>query len=307
MEIFVKLIRFILYALKALLTFIENVIRTIHVILQVIIHGSFRNDLAKRDFIDKTCYLFGNGPSLKRYLQENKYDFTTEFVIVVNDFVKSEYFERVKPQLYIFADPGYWVNDKVTYKEMTQVRNEVFELINVKTKWNIDIFIPFNAFKTRVFQEAFNSNEFIKINTYNNFEFRGFNNMRNFFYKKNLAIPKPQNVLIPSIIIAINSGFNEINILGAEHSWTQNLFVNEKNEVCITDSHFYDKENIKMTPWRNLSGDVYKMGEILIDLARMFDGYYKLRDYANYCNVKVYNCSEYSFIDAFERKTLTNS
>ena len=104
------------------------------------------------------------------------------------------------------------------------------------------------------------------------------------------------------IYVSINIGFSEVNILGSDHSWTKELFVNNENQVCLTDNHFYDKTKLEFNVFRRLDGSVYKMHEILRDYAYMFEGYHLLRKYGDYIGVKIYNRCSNTFIDAFERK-----
>jgi hypothetical protein len=120
-------------------------------------------------------------------------------------------------------------------------------------------------------------------------------------YKSYLGGPPMKNVLIASIYLSINIGFKQINLLGSDHSWTSALIVNEMNQVCLADSHFYDKQSVKQKPLRHIYGSEYKMHEILRDFALMFEGYHVLNQYANYLGCRVYNKCQNSFIDAFER------
>lgn len=58
--------------------------------------------------VKKECVILGNGPSLKKSL-ENDLDFiSNRIVFCVNFFATSDYFEVVKPKFYVFADPGFW-------------------------------------------------------------------------------------------------------------------------------------------------------------------------------------------------------
>ena len=117
-------------------------------------------------------------------------------------------------------------------------------------------------------------------------------------------MPKAQNVLVPSIFNAINMGYKEIRIYGADHSWLECIRVDNQNRVCLTDSHFYDKEKVKLEPWIKATPgrEVYKMHEVLRDIAQMFDSYHQIRWYADKVGRRVVNCTKDSFIDAFERE-----
>ena len=52
-----------------------------------------------------------------------------------------------------------------------------------------------------------------------------------FFFSKGLAMPRPHNVLIPSIMNLAYLGYKELYIVGADHSWLSEITVNENNEA----------------------------------------------------------------------------
>nr|MBA3972020.1 hypothetical protein [Bacteroidota bacterium] len=87
----------------------------------------------------------------------------------------------------------------------------------------------------------------------------------------------------------------------------ENLHVNEKNQVCLKDLHFYD--NASQVTYRLFYTDAeqretFKMHEVFIALGKAFYGYELMKRYADYCNCKIINVSEVSFIDTFERKKI---
>ena len=81
----------------------------------------------------------------------------------------------------------------------------------------------------------------------------------------------------------------------------------ETNIVYSIDTHFYsndqlpvddyDKKNHRRTFGTKLHEEYFTAGIALRD-------YWAMREYADWKGVKVYNASEYSWIDAFERKKL---
>ena len=67
-----------------------------------------------------SCFILGNGPSLKadivKYIDEIKNSNT----FVVNDFAKSDFYEVVKPKYYVLVDPSYWSKDVFNYTNISQ-------------------------------------------------------------------------------------------------------------------------------------------------------------------------------------------
>jgi hypothetical protein len=149
--------------------------------------------------------------------------------------------------------------------------------------------------------QMYKKNPHLHIIPYYDYTFEGFKSIRYWLFRRGLAMPKPQNVLVPSIFNSINMGYKEIRIYGADHSWTESIRVDDENKVCLTDPHFYDKKKVNMRPWLKCSGEHYLMHEILRDLAWMFESYHVLRDYAEHCGCRIVNCTRNSYIDAFEK------
>lgn len=250
---------------------------------------NFKNYIP-HNFSGKKLMILANGPSLKKTI-ETLYIDTEEYdVRVVNDFCRHRIFFSLKPKSYVLADPLFF-NDTPRAKEVMELLNNV--------SWPMALYIPY-ACRKKFNGKITNSN--IKIILYHSLQYNGWKKIRNFLYRKGLSMPRPQNVLIPSIFIGINQGYKEIDLYGVEHSWTNEIRVDDKNQVCLVDSHFYDNSKPELKPWHKGSGEpVYKMHEILRDLAWMFDGYHQLQEYAESSDCKIVNCTPDSFIDAFKR------
>ena len=120
-------------------------------------------------------------------------------------------------------------------------------------------------------------------------------------------MPQSQNVLVASIFLAMNIEFKKIIIAGADHTWHQNLHLDEQNILYIKDIHFYNnEEKINYRPFNKglHINETFKIHEIFALWAKAFYGYIALEDYAKYKSCKIYNASEVTFIDAFERLKL---
>ena len=118
-------------------------------------------------------------------------------------------------------------------------------------------------------------------------------------------MPQSQNVLVAATFMAINMGYQQIELYGADHNWHEQLHVDDNNQVCIKQVHFNeDVSHVKLVPFYKLahSKEVFRMDEIYTTWAKVFIGYQHLQHYAQACKVDVINASEVSFIDAFPRK-----
>jgi len=68
-------------------------------------------------------------------------------------------------------------------------------------------------------------------------------------------------------------------------------------------SHFYDHEEAKITPIYvdSYCNRTFRIHEILASLSNTFKGYFELLNYSHYLGAKIFNATEGSYIDAFER------
>nr|WP_314865786.1 hypothetical protein [uncultured Flavobacterium sp.] len=266
----------------------------------LLFRGNFFSNIRSIKVSTKDCYILGNGPSLIEQLKKAKTFTSIENLFVVNNFVLTDYYKELKPKYYVFADPCYW-DDKMHLEDYLKSQ-EILSKVAKETDWEINIIAPNDA--EIKFKEIFSGNKNIKLYFINSYTITPLiRKITYFLYSKFYSCPQYQNVLVLTTFLAINIGFKEINLLGAEHSWTENIRVNDNNEVCLEDKHFYDLQS-KLSPWIKVDGTIYKMGEILSDLSKMFQGYYYVKDYAEYKNAEVYNCTPKSYIDAFKRKFL---
>ncbi len=108
-------------------------------------------------------------------------------------------------------------------------------------------------------------------------------------------MPRAMNVMCASIFLMINLGYREIYLLGADHSWLESFYVNERNQVILGDKHFYGDQSV-VCP--------YSLSKWLQNVSTGFRTHERLSEYANYMGVKVYNATEGSYIDAYERKKI---
>lgn len=288
--------------MRSYLKFVENVttninffVKTIVWLIKQIKNESFTNHIQSKSKRDSVLIL-ANGPSLLDILSYVLQIRSAHDICVVNDFCKSDYFQILEPDIYVLADPMYF-DSKIRRPTETETIQRLLEM----TTWPMDIHIPYSALKLT--EQTFVSNSFLKIVPYHSNSYSGWECLKFFLYKKGLSMPRIQNVLIPSIFNSMNMNYRIIRLLGADHSWSSNLIIDDNNQVCLRDNHFYDNEK-ELQPWLKVNGEPYKMHEILRDLANMFDGYHELKQYAERKKCVIINCTPNSFIDAFVRSQL---
>ena len=287
--------------LKAFYHFIKNLVHFILFILRLLYQGKLNNPIKK---IEKgTITLLANGPSLKSivpFLTTDERFKHTDF-IVLNYFPNEKVFWELKPKFYCLADPMFF---GVSHKE-NEVKNLFKNLNNID--WNISLFIPKYFGKKRFLQYSNLNNPNIKILEINSIPYDGFPQLRNYLYKKGVTMPQIGTVAHLAIYASLNLGYEEIKLYGVEHTFLDSLCVNEKNQLCNKDKHFYDNEEVELKPiLKNDSiNEVWKISDYLYGISLMFKGHDLLADYAKYLDVKIINCTKGSMIDSYERNEKT--
>lgn len=253
--------------------------------------GNFHNYLYQDDQ-KKNLIILATGPSLKEDLVMGITDLQFSDICVVNEFCMHPMFEKLKPTLYLLADPLYFCEDI-----MRDVDKKTVDVLS-KINWSITIYVPYHYYHM-VYKKL--ESKYVSVCPYHCNPYSGWISVRDYLYNKGLSMPAAQNVLIPSIFNGINLGYKQIKLFGVDHSWTKEIRVNNNNQVCLCDCHFYDVDKPILSPWKKCGGEYYKMHEILRDLALMFEGYQHLKEYADSKNCHIINMTKDSFIDAFER------
>lgn len=292
----------VLKIIKSVVAFLGNIFNLIKALAYIIIFSKFNPEISKyyREN-NEECIILGNGPSLKETLAEN-FDFLeNKKKLCVNDFANSPLFMKIKPDYYIFTDPAYW-SDNISLKFKTAF-NKYYNILKNDVSWPIILFFPVASKKNNFFHDLAKKNSNITICYINTTEINCFKSLRFYLYRKNLAIPPMQNVLVATIFVCLNLGFKKIFLTGADHSWHESFYVSENNILYLKNSRFQDKGIMILSPFFEDPAEKkpFKMHNLLFALARMFKGYMELEEYSKYLGAKIYNASNKSYIDAFER------
>lgn len=294
--------------------FIEHTILSALSILKVSLLSSFRVKIPKKTTHNE-CVILGNGPSLKNFLQYDHAFVQDKSVVCVNFFSRTDEYTRIKPTYYILTSPEYFTNEKK--ESWKAIRQKTFDAMEKTTSWPMYLMVPALARRHKEWKKTLTKNPNITIVYFNNTPIEGFRVLNHFFYRRNLGMPRPHNVLIPSILLGINLGFRTIYLTGSDHNWTKELFVTDQNEVLLSQKHFYDQQlkpedKEKNTPlprpmYKGGSIEKRKLHEVLIKFFYAFRSYWDLGTYAESKGVKIYNLTPGSFIDAFERLKLPDT
>ncbi|MDD2685735.1 MAG: DUF115 domain-containing protein [Gallionella sp.] len=253
---------------------------------------------SKQSTHSEQCFVLGNGPSLRNDLELWDGNQSLGDVWCVNNFAETHLYEKLRPTYYVLADPDYWSDSSSENFRLN--RERLFSEIIKKTEWPLIILAPFDARKH--LKKYFFDNSFIKVEFYNNVPVMGFDVLNRLFYRLNIGLPPVQNVLVAALFLAVRRGYKEIVLLGADHSWHETLTLDDTNRVCHRDRHFYGGAP-KLTPFYldGSENETFTIPQILIAFARMFEGYWEIRRYADYLGIEIYNASSITYIDALKR------
>ena len=283
--------------IKSICLFLYYSVDFVIYILCLIRHSAYKNPIKK----DKrgTIAVLANGPSLKETLSkiEDDDEFKNVDYIVLNYFANESLFTKIKPKYYCFADPMFF---EETHK--TKEAKQLFNVLQNKVDWDMYIYVP-KSFKNRFIKFSGINNKSIHIIGVNCIAYKGFPSIKHYFFKQGLAIPNIATVAILAIYVCMNKGYDRINLYGVDHTFFDSLCVNENNELCNQDCHFYDNKKPLLKPIRrNDNSQIWKISDYLQSITNMFKGHDELAAYAKYLKIQVYNCTRCSMIDSYQRK-----
>jgi hypothetical protein len=274
-------------------------IKTIVSLLSIAFFSSFSAALnykrhSEERKIDSNCFIIGNGYSLKQVLADNKDIFIEKDIIAVNLFYETPFFFNIKPRNYVIADEAFW--RPASEERIIGIQNKFKENL-LKVTWDMNLFVPNDGYG--ILLKIINENTKVNLIQYNRTPVSGYNWISHFLYKHNLGMPRPANVLNAAIFIALNLGYKKIHLYGADHSWISDLEVDENNNVCCSQNHFYDeKRELYKLPKGSLSDG-------LRGIVDAFDSYKLLETYSKYVNSHIVNSTKGSFIDIFDHELMT--
>lgn len=247
------------------------------------------------DEASRPLIIMGNGPSLADTIRLHSQALHSNPTLAVNFAANAPEFTSLKPRYYLLADPHFF-----TRKDDANVARLTDNLATAVT-WEMTLFVPVQSIGSVA--SGIKSNPAIKIETFNAVGVEGWQWLEGTAFRSGRGMPRPRNVLIPSIMVGILMGYRQIYITGADHSWTRTISVNDRNEVVSIQPHFYkeDKKEIERVRTDYLR---YPLHQIPYSFYVAFKSYFAIARHASRIGVEIYNATPESFIDAFPRKPL---
>lgn len=242
-----------------------------------------------------TIIIMGNGPSLRDAMQNDMDVLMSYPRLAVNLSALAPEFHTLRPQYYILADIAFFL------KEKTGKVPALWEALR-SVDWNMTLFLPATA---RRMEEVRRLPANVTVKYYNLTPAEGFRWLMHPIYDSGLAMPRPRNVLIPSIMSAMREGFRRIVLIGADHNWSKTLWVTDRNCVVSVQPHFYKDDDKELRRAEEIFRNV-RLHEVYENYAIAFRSYFNVKAYTDRRGVEVLNATPGSFIDAFPRISLAS-
>ncbi|HRE73129.1 MAG TPA: hypothetical protein PK637_04670 [Flavobacteriales bacterium] len=277
--------------------FFEECQATFMTIARLILKVKWRKTF--RNTGEEKLLLLGNGPSLSNSMNQLGDSLGRIKTMCVNLFPTTPDFKRVKPSYFVVSAPEFWLeNVDPVYLES---RSSILRALRDDTSWPLEVFIPWEARRFKEWVQLPSKNPNITVTWYNIHPAEGFRWFRHWAFRMQLGMPRPHNVLIPSMMVAIAKGIREVYVVGADHSWLPQITVDEQNVVLVNQKHFYDSETSRPEIMRKLGTGRRTLAEVLQKFQYTFASYFLIRHYAESRGVRILNATPGSFIDAFDR------
>lgn len=271
------------------MSFADTLFNTVRSVAKVIFLSRPRARV-KAAPLSSTVVVMGNGPSLNQTIARHAAVLERFPLLAVNFAAISPEFERFKPRYYVLADPYFFTPEVGANGNLTTLRIKI-----AAVHWPMTLFVP-----AKYAREAREIYRCADIQTFNAVGIEGFEPLCRFAFSHGLAMPRPRNVLIPALMLAMAAGYKNIIVTGADHSWMQTLSVTDDNEVVSVQPHFYadgEREHSRVRhEYRN-----YRLHQIVESFAVAFRSYHQIANYAHAKGVKIFNATPGSMIDAFDR------
>lgn len=205
------------------------------------------------------CFIILNGPSLK---QTDITKITNADTITVNFFYKSKDYMTFESDFHVVMDGAFFSPENFDYLQSI-----------IMGKKRTKLFVKSSAFG--LFEE--NDRVFALYS-----KKVQYGNYLSFDLEKNMTAAI--NVSITALQIALNFGYKEIYLVGADFS----EFIMKNGRV----EHFYSEDKT--------SEEVLRKGDELRWFSLAYFHHYAIRKWADCNGVKIYNASPDSYLDAYE-------
>lgn len=268
---------------------LENLIWSMNLRLKHLFHNNELTLLSKNVayenvFKEKTCFIIGNGPSLKyetRLSELKKYPTFT-----VNQFYRSELFEKVSPTFHVMVDPQFF-----SLRENIPFENDTLKRIKkISRDSKVKMIFPIE-YHDYIVQHIGNAENHLYI--------KGRYKMGECYkmgFDMSGYIPAANNVVLTAIYCAIYMGFKKIVLLGSDMTGLLDSYVRRSPKLDEKFSHIYEYTDEEKERMRKVHL-THNNETMLQGFATMFKDYRCIYEYCKINDIDLSNASKETALD----------
>lgn len=256
---------------------------------------------------EKKLFVLGTGPSFKQTIEKYEKILSSNPCAVVNGFATNLIYEKIQPKYYCLADPAYFT----PYHELSERNKGVVDILRNsllnKTSWPITFIFPASGrgSELQIALEQIKGADFLYYNNKGNAVVMPDAPLKFICWNMQIVAPLCQTVLNTILNIAIASKVKDIYLVGADTSWIKTYEIDQTdNTLYSKDEHFYGVNRIPIYK-DEINKIKQELHSELMLVSKALKAYWTLDAFAKFNNVHLYNASEYSWIDALERYSLS--
>lgn len=244
-----------------------------------------RNKCFNASHKGETCFILGNGPSLR--LEKSLWRIANYPVFTVNQFYRSELFNAVQTNFHLMTDPLFFELDKNNSDDLDTIsrmdcligRKDIVKFFPIEAKNYLETNFSINE------TCYFIKNRYVLTEKYSKaFRLDGY-------------LPTSRNVVQTAIYVAISMGFKNIVLLGCDMTGLLDNYVKKSPDYQEKFSHAYDyteQEKRRMKRVHIMSSNEY----VLQGFYSMFKDFRLILDYSKKHGLNIYNASKITAIDS---------
>lgn len=302
--------------------FWNTIISFLKLIIKTKINATHKNELLKNE---QNLIIISNGQSAKQDVDKLMSLEITPPLLCVNKFALEPAFDKLKPKYYLLLDYA-WFEFNFQEYENPSIHPRVLvqpDFINIlkgivafwekieRISWEMTLFIPVIYKQKYIIDKITKTNSKINLHFFNYSVFKSFSIVEKKIFNSGLASVQCENVINAALFLAIRHEVKNIYLTGIDHDFHLLSSVDERNQLHIKESHFYDSNNKKSNPLvvlnkRTNQYESVKLFNFFNSQKKLHLSYSKLHNYAVQNKVKVFNVSEFSFVQEFERQSILN-
>ena len=263
-----------------------------------------KNNFTFRKSYDKAI-LMCHGPSLSDDFEWIVQQQSHSLIFAVNFFACTKYFPVIKPDLYLFADPVYWRSD--TNADFSADNKLIVESLS-SVDWPMYIVCPPEGISS--LKAQLGTNPYLHFSPLYNLPFE-FNNIKlySILLLLGLITPSFSTVAVLSVWTALSLRIKRIYLSGFDFSFFREYFVDPSTNLLYSSySHFYKNTKAQSNAQIKYIGQSSSkmIHTRLSQCSKSFNQMFLLSKLAKRLNLDVFNLSQVSYLDCFERVKSSN-